>query len=165
MAFAEDLLHGKRHDHALKALCRAGNAISAMDTWPGLSEALDDVKSLLAAEQKEGQKAQQAPPDENAAGPDIVLKLTKPPDDNKDKGNKEVPTEINMSDLGEEERAEWQRPRDFLKQQLNNYIHILVYDECADIAKAVPNTPAGKFEGVAQSVGTPDSLASRGTPG
>ena len=45
MAFVEDSLHGKRHDHALKALCRAGEAIAAMGTFPGLSEALDDVKS------------------------------------------------------------------------------------------------------------------------
>ena len=70
-----------------------------------------------------------------------------------------------MSDLGEEERAEWQRSRDFLKQQISNYVHILVYDECADITKAILNTPAGKFEGVAKSAGAPDSLASCGTPG
>jgi hypothetical protein len=62
VAFAEDLLHGKRHDHHLKALRRAGKAISAMGAWPGLSEAVGDVKSLLATEQKEDQKAQQAPP-------------------------------------------------------------------------------------------------------
>ena len=70
-----------------------------------------------------------------------------------------------MSDLGEEKWAEWQRPRDFLNQQISNYVHILVYDECADIAKAILNTPAGKFEGVAKSAGAPDSLASCGTPG
>ena len=52
-----------------------------------------------------------------------------------------------MSDLGEDERAEWQRSRDCLKQQISNYVHILVYDECADIAKDILNTPAGKFEG------------------
>ena len=70
-----------------------------------------------------------------------------------------------MSDLGEEERAEWQRPRDFLKQQISNYVHINVYDECANITKDILNTPAGKFEGVAKSAGAPDSLASCGTPG
>ena len=36
VAFAEDLLHGKRHDHNVKALCRAGKAISEMDTFLGL---------------------------------------------------------------------------------------------------------------------------------
>ena len=50
VAFAEDLLHGKRHDQHLKALRRAGNTITAIDTFPGLSVALDDVKSLLAME-------------------------------------------------------------------------------------------------------------------
>ena len=62
VAFAKDLLYGKRHDHALKALRRAGKATSAMGTFPGLSEALGDAKSLLATEQKEDQKAQLAPP-------------------------------------------------------------------------------------------------------
>ena len=70
-----------------------------------------------------------------------------------------------MSDLGEEDRAELQRPRDFLKQQIRTYVHILVYVECAGIAKAILNTSAGKFEGVAKSAGAPDSLASCGTPG
>ena len=53
VAFVEDLLYGERHGHHLKALRRAGKAITAMGTFPGLSEALDDAKSLLATEQKE----------------------------------------------------------------------------------------------------------------
>ena len=57
MAFVEDLLYGKRRDHNLKALCRAGKAITATGTFPGPSEALNDVKSLLATEQKEDHKA------------------------------------------------------------------------------------------------------------
>ena len=57
MAFVEDLLYGKRHDHHLKALRRAGKAIMAVGTFPGMSEALDDAKSLLATEQKEDQKS------------------------------------------------------------------------------------------------------------
>ena len=52
-----------------------------------------------------------------------------------------------MSDLGDEDRAEWQRSRDFLEQQIRNYVHLLIYDEHADITKAILNTPAGKFEG------------------
>ena len=39
VAFAQDLLYGIRHD---------GQTVA--DTFPGLSEALDDVKSLLATE-------------------------------------------------------------------------------------------------------------------
>ena len=70
-----------------------------------------------------------------------------------------------MSDLGEEDWAECQRSRDFLKQQIRNYVHILVYNECADITNHSITTPARKFEGVAKSAGAPDSLASCGTPG
>ena len=70
-----------------------------------------------------------------------------------------------MSDLGEEMRAEWQRSRDFLNQQISNYVHILVYDKCTDITNDILNAPAGNFEGVAKSAGARDSLASCGTPG
>ena len=39
VVFAEDLLHGKRQDQHLKALRRAGNTITAIDIFPGLSKA------------------------------------------------------------------------------------------------------------------------------
>ncbi|MFM7977761.1 MAG: hypothetical protein ACKPKO_00455, partial [Candidatus Fonsibacter sp.] len=53
MAFAEDLLYGKRYDQHLKALRRAGQKhITAIDTFPGLMEPLYDVKTLQASEQK-----------------------------------------------------------------------------------------------------------------
>ncbi|MFM7983491.1 MAG: hypothetical protein ACKPKO_29615, partial [Candidatus Fonsibacter sp.] len=51
------------------------------------------------------------------------------------------PRYINMSDLGEDERAEWQRSRDFLNQQIRNYVHILVYNENSDRIKDVLLTP------------------------
>ena len=70
-----------------------------------------------------------------------------------------------MSDLGEEERAEWQRPRDFLNQHTSNCAHVLVYDERTDITKGVINTPAGKLEGVAKAAGAPNLFASCGAPG
>ncbi|MFM7980078.1 MAG: hypothetical protein ACKPKO_12255, partial [Candidatus Fonsibacter sp.] len=70
-----------------------------------------------------------------------------------------------MSDLREEERADWQRPRDFLDQKERNYVHILVYEECTEIDKDSINTPAGKFKAVPQSAGALDMLASRGIPG
>jgi hypothetical protein len=62
VAFAEDLLYGTHHDQHVKALCRAGKTITAIDTFTGLSEALADAKSLLATEQKEDQKSPAAPP-------------------------------------------------------------------------------------------------------
>ena len=52
VAFAEDLLYGVRHDHHLKNLIRAGKTVAALDTFPGLSEALDDVTSLLTTEEQ-----------------------------------------------------------------------------------------------------------------
>ena len=53
-----------------------------------------------------------------------------------------------MVDLGDEEKAEWVRSREFLNQQIHNYVHILVIDEVAsDLTKAILDTPAGRFEG------------------
>ena len=56
--FAEDLVYGVRHDQHLKHLIRAGKTVAAIETFPGLSEALDDVKGLLAAEEHENSKAE-----------------------------------------------------------------------------------------------------------
>ena len=57
VAFAEDLLYGVRHDQHLKNLIRAGKTVAAIDTFPSLSEALDDVKRLLATEKQDISKA------------------------------------------------------------------------------------------------------------
>ncbi|MFM7980711.1 MAG: hypothetical protein ACKPKO_15465, partial [Candidatus Fonsibacter sp.] len=50
-------------------------------------------------------------PSRRSVGIGIVLNITSLPDQ-ADKAAD--PRYINMSDLGEDERAEWQRPRDFL---------------------------------------------------
>ena len=52
VAFAEDLLYDS-HDQHLKHPIRAGKTVATLDTFPGLSEALDDVKSLLATEEQD----------------------------------------------------------------------------------------------------------------
>ena len=65
--------------------------------------------------------------------PDIGLDITQHPED-ADQDKQELPNDINMADLGEDNRAEWQRPKDVLKQHISNYVHILVYDERTDIA-------------------------------
>ncbi|MFM7981969.1 MAG: hypothetical protein ACKPKO_21890 [Candidatus Fonsibacter sp.] len=52
-----------------------------------------------------------------------------------------------MSDFGEDERAEWQRYREFLKQHIINYVHILVYNQCSDPTRDILLNPAGKYEG------------------
>jgi hypothetical protein len=146
VAFAEDVLYGARHDHHLKALCRSGKTITAIETFPGLSEALDDVKSLLATEQTDEQKAEAEVDLETGDLPDVVLKIMQAPAD-ADKDKKGDTKEIKVTDLGEEERAEWLRAREFLKQQIGNYVHILVLDDVTDLTDGVLNTPAGKFEG------------------
>ncbi|MFM7986931.1 MAG: hypothetical protein ACKPKO_47215, partial [Candidatus Fonsibacter sp.] len=53
VAFVEELLYGKRYDPNLDAPRRAGNDITAIDTFPGLMGPIDDVKTPLASEQKE----------------------------------------------------------------------------------------------------------------
>ncbi|MFM7979685.1 MAG: hypothetical protein ACKPKO_10250 [Candidatus Fonsibacter sp.] len=70
--------------------------------------------------------------------------ITSRPDrtDNKDAD----PKDIKMSNLGEEERAEWQRSRDVLKQLNSNDVHILVYSQCSDATRDILHTPAGTYE-------------------
>ena len=58
-----------------------------------------------------------------------------------------------MTDLGEEERAEWQQSRDLLNRNISNYVNVLVYDECTDTTKDILKTPADKFEGGAKIAG------------
>ncbi|MFM7983862.1 MAG: hypothetical protein ACKPKO_31510, partial [Candidatus Fonsibacter sp.] len=55
-----------------------------------------------------------------------------------------------MSDLGEEEPAERTRSRYFLKQQISNYVHIVVYNQCSDATNDILLTPAGTYEGGTQ---------------
>jgi hypothetical protein len=144
VAFAEDLLYGSRHDHHLKALLRAGKTCTSIETFPGLCEALDDVKSLLATEQTEDQKADA---DDTHADidcmPDCVLKVFQASDTD----SKKDPQEINVADLGEDDRAEWLRARDYLRQQISNYVHIIALDSAGDLTVAIRSTPAGTFEG------------------
>ena len=78
VAFAEDLVYGVRQDQHLKHLIRAGNTVAAIETFPGLSEALDDVKGLLAAEEHENAKAIVTMEDSTPAPPGmsgVVLKI------------------------------------------------------------------------------------------
>ena len=150
VAFAEDLLYGVRHDQPLKNLIRAGKTVAAIDTFPGLSEALDDVKSLLATEQHENSKSETILEDNTPAPPEmsgVVLKIV--PAESGDKKDKKEPKaeEIKFGDLDEAQQAEWLRSREFLKQQINNFVHLIVLDEVADLTKEIVNTPAGKYEG------------------
>ena len=55
--------------------------------------------------------------------------------------------EITFTDPDEAQQAEWLRSREFLRQQINNFAHLVVLDEGAYVAKELANTPAGKYEG------------------
>ena len=148
VAFAEDLLYGTRHDHHLKAFLRAGKSVAAIDGFPGLSEALDDVKQLLAAEELEEQKAavEAAVPGDDAMN--VVVMRIHTDNDKTSKDKKEEATEVKLVDLCDEDQAEWARSREYLNQQIRNYVHILVMDDVAgDLTKAILDTPAGRFEG------------------
>ena len=147
VAFAEDLVYGVRHDQHLKHLIRAGKTVAAIETFPGLSEALDDVKGLLAAEEHENAKAEVTIEDSTPAPPGmsgVVLKIVSAKNGDK-KDN--MAEEINFSDLGESQQTEWLRFREFLKQRIDNFVHLIVLDEVTDLTKEIVNTPAGKYEG------------------
>ncbi|MFM7980830.1 MAG: hypothetical protein ACKPKO_16085, partial [Candidatus Fonsibacter sp.] len=75
------------------------------------------------------------------------------------------PQYVKMSDLGKDERAEWQRSRYFLLQHISNYVHTLVYNQCSDPTRDILLTPAGKYEGGKnKSAVAPNPLALLGTP-
>ena len=147
VAFAEDLVYGVRHDQHLKHLIRAGKTVAAIETFPGLSEALDDVKGLLAAEEHENAKAEVTIEDSTPAPPGmsgVVLKVVSAENGDKKENAAE---DINFSDLAEAQQTEWLRFREFLKQQIDNFVHLIVLDEVTDLTKEIVNTPAGKYEG------------------
>ena len=74
------------------------------------------------------------------------------------------PQYINMSDLGEEEQAVWQRSKGSLKQHISNYVQILVYDARPQPGTSFRHRPIS-MRAVHKSAVEPNSLASRGPPG
>ena len=112
VAFAEDLLYGVRHDQHLKNLIRAGKTVAAIDTFPGLSEALDDVKSLLATEAPDSSNTGANLEDTTQALPEmggVVLRIA--PAESGDQQDKTHPRaeEMKLTDLDEAQQAEWLR--------------------------------------------------------
>ena len=112
VAFAEDLLYGVRHGQHLKNLIRAGKPVAALDAFPGLSEALDDVKSLLAAEEQGSSKTGANLEDCTPARPEMgvaVLRIV--PAESSDQKDRKEPraAEIKFTDLDEAQQAEWLR--------------------------------------------------------
>ena len=66
--------------------------------------------------------------------------------DQKDR-NEPRAEDIKLADVDEAQQAEWLRSREFLRQQINNFAHLIVLDEAADLAKELASTPTGKYEG------------------
>ena len=150
VAFTEDLLYGVRHGQHLKSLVRAGKTVAALDTFPGLSEALDAVKSLLATEAQGSSETDANLEDSIPAPPEtggVVLRIV-PAESGDQKDWKEPRAEeIKFTALDEAQQAEWLRSREFHEQQISNFAHLVVLDEVADLAKELADTPAGNYEG------------------
>ena len=108
VAFAEDLPYGVRHDQHLNNLIRAGKTVAALDTFPGLSEALDDVESLLATEEQDSSKTdanlEDSTPLPEMGG--VVLRIV--PAESADQKDKKEPIaeELKFTDLDEAQEAE-----------------------------------------------------------
>ena len=67
----------------------------------------------------------------------VVLRIV--PAESGDQKDKKEPraAEIKFTDLDEAQQAEWLRSREFLGQQINNFAHLLVLDEVADLTKGL----------------------------
>ena len=135
--------------------------MAALHTFPGLSEALDDAKRLLATEEQDSSKTGANLEDTTQALPEmggVVLRIV-PAESGDQKERKEPRAEdIKFTDFDEAQQAEWLRSREFLRQQINSFAHLIVLDEVADLTKEPANTPAGKYEGGCKAV-APDLSA------
>jgi hypothetical protein len=106
------------------------------------------VKQLLAAEELEEQKAEVEAVEPADDAMNVVVMRIHTDNDKTSKDTKEEATEVKLVDLCDEDQAEWARSREYLNQQIRNYVHILVMDDVAgDLTKAILDTPAGRFEG------------------
>ena len=123
--------------------------MAALDTFPGLSEALGDVRSLLATAEQDSSKSDANLEDSTPAPPEmggVVLRVG--PAESGDQKDRKDPRaeEIKFTALDEAQQAEWLRSREFLRQQINNFAHLIVLDEVTDLTKELANTPAGTYE-------------------
>ena len=77
----------------------------------------------------------------------VVLRIV--PAESGDQKDRKEPRaeEVKFAYLDEAQQAEWLRSREFLRQQINNFVHLIVLDEVADLTTELANTPAGTYEG------------------
>ena len=76
------------------------------------------------------------------------MRIIFPAESGDQKDRKEPRAEdIEFADLDKAQQAEWLRCREFLGQQINNFVHPIVLDEVAYLTKELVRTPAGKYEG------------------
>ena len=123
--------------------------MATLDAFPGLSAALGDVKSFLATEEEDSSETDSDLEDRIPAPPvgGGVLRIV--PAERGDQKDRKEPraAEIKFTDLDEAPQAERLRSREFLRQQINNFVQLIVLDEVADLTKELADTPAGKYEG------------------
>ena len=79
--------------------------------------------------------------------PTKALKITEASDAGNDDDADIATAEVKVADLGEDARAEWRRSKEYLKQQIDNCVHILALNEITDLTDDILKTPAVKFEG------------------
>ena len=95
---------------------------------------MDDVKSFLATEEDDSSDTDSDLEDSIPAPPvgGGVLRIV--PAESGDQKDRKEPRaeEIKFTDLDEAQQAEWLRSREFLKQQINNFVHLIVLDESDD---------------------------------
>ena len=117
--------------------------MAALDTFPGLNAALGDVTSLLATEEQDSSKTDASLEDTTQALPEtggVVLRIVPAESGDQQDRNEPRAEEIKFTDLDEAQQAEWLRSREFLRQQINNFAHLIVLDEVTDLTKELVNT-------------------------
>ena len=164
VAFAEELVFGKHYDAVIKSVIRSGRYVDAIPDYPGLKEAIDDVRNLRSHEEREAEKATTVDAtstevgklgdDDLDPGDEFVIRVVAAAEAGKDQDTA-TPKEIKWKDLNPDVRSEWQRACDYVKRQVENYVHLLVMpdNEEATITSEILQTPAGKFEGGAKTNG------------
>ena len=120
--------------------------MATLDTLPGLSAALGDVKSFLATEEDDSSETDSDLEDSIPAPPVGGGMLRIVPAESGDQKDRKEPRAVGIK-ITEAQQAEWLRSREFLRQLIHNFAQLIVLDEVADLTKELTDTPAGKYEG------------------
>ena len=83
------------------------------------------------------------PADDSCNLPVRVLKLTQASDADKDDNADIATEEVQAAGLGEDARAEWLRSKEYLKQHIGNYVHILALDKITCLTDDIVKNAGG----------------------